>query len=234
MPSTWCSRFAPGARPPAKGQGDGDAEPCLSSVPEFAVAPSEPIRLPKPKPVARPVRRVRAPRGKRACPPTEEERPVEVEADSKRLQGQPLPPIEQAPEECLFVVRRMNQLGYEAAEMLSEHFAAFGEVLRVQAAFSARRRPSSFGFVEMATAEAVSKVLELGEEQLVGKTTILVQKFERQRTEKPVEETVACAQMRRSASTDSMGSLVSAETDIPAGSALDSDSDSNADLGCVH
>merc|ERR1719329_863750 len=104
----------------------------------------------------------------------------------------------------------MNQLGFEAAELLSEHFAVFGDVVRVQAAFSARRRPSSFGFVQMATAEAVSKVLELGEEQLVGGTPILVQKFERQSAEKtvekPVEDKVGCSGMRRS---ESMGSLVS-------------------------
>jgi len=93
--------------------------------------------------------------------------------------------------DCLFIVRRINKLGFKAVRTLKRHFSAQGPVMKVLLAHStvrqhgdptchARRRPSSLGFVQMATAEAAAKVLALGIEQQVDGVLIRVQKFERQ------------------------------------------------------
>lgn len=94
--------------------------------------------------------------------------------------------------DCLFIVRRINKLGFKAVRTLKRHFSAHGQVAKVLLAHStvrqhgdpschARRRPSSLGFVQMANAEAVSKVLAFGAEQEVDGVLIRVQSFERQR-----------------------------------------------------
>lgn len=93
--------------------------------------------------------------------------------------------------DCLFIVRRINKLGFKAARKLKQHFSTYGTVVRVLVAHStvrqhgdpqshARRRPSSLGFVHMATADAVRQVLEHGLEQEVDGSLIRVQRFERQ------------------------------------------------------
>merc|ERR1719329_32056 len=93
--------------------------------------------------------------------------------------------------DCLFVVRRINKLGFHACRSLKQHFAAQGQVVRVLSAHSTvrqhgdapgpgRRRPSSLGFVQMATAKGVQKVLALGTQHIVDGCAIIVQKFERQ------------------------------------------------------
>jgi hypothetical protein len=94
--------------------------------------------------------------------------------------------------DCLFIVRRINKLGFKAVRTLKRHFSAQGPVAKVLLAHStvrqhgdptchARRRPSSLGFVQMANAESVIKVLALGAEQEVDGVLIRVQSFERQR-----------------------------------------------------
>jgi hypothetical protein len=94
--------------------------------------------------------------------------------------------------DCLFIVRRINKLGFKAVRTLKRHFSAQGPVAKVLLAHStvrqhgdptchARRRPSSLGFVQMANAESVIKVLALGAEQEVDGVLIRVQCFERQR-----------------------------------------------------
>lgn len=91
----------------------------------------------------------------------------------------------------LIIVRRINKLGFKASRKLKQYFGEFGSVTRVLIAHSTcrdlkdsegkvRQRPSSLGFVQMASAEAVRKALALGTEQEVEGATILVQKFERQ------------------------------------------------------
>jgi len=91
----------------------------------------------------------------------------------------------------LIIVRRINKLGFKASRKLKQYFGEFGSVIRVLIAHSTcrdlkdsegkvRQRPSSLGFVQMASAEAVRKALALGTEQEVEGATILVQKFERQ------------------------------------------------------
>jgi hypothetical protein len=92
---------------------------------------------------------------------------------------------------CLFIVRRINKLGFKAARKLKHHFATYGTVVQVLVAHStvrqhgtppyySRRRPSSLGFVHMSDQASVQQVLNLGLEQEVDGTVIRVQRFERQ------------------------------------------------------
>jgi len=101
--------------------------------------------------------------------------------------------------DCLFIVRRINKLGFKAARTLKKHFQQFGAVVRVLVAHStvrqhgdtpchARRRPSSLGFVQLSTAEAVAQVLTLGDEQDVEGSLIRVQRFERKLIEEQGED----------------------------------------------
>lgn len=94
--------------------------------------------------------------------------------------------------DCLFIVRRINKLGFKAVRTLKRHFSACGPVLKVLLAHStvrqhgdpashARRRPSSLGFIQMSNADSTNKVLALGDEQEVDGVLIRVQRFERQR-----------------------------------------------------
>lgn len=91
---------------------------------------------------------------------------------------------------CLLIVRRINKLGFKASRKLKQHFATYGAVVRVLVAHStvkqqgdpssrARRRPSSLGFVHMATPSAVAEILKLGENQDIAGSVIRVQRFER-------------------------------------------------------
>lgn len=104
--------------------------------------------------------------------------------------------------DCLFIVRRMNKLGFKASRKLKYHFSAYGTVVRVLVAHStvrqhgdpqchARRRPSSLGFVQMATAASVKEVLAQGPEQEVDGAVIRVQRFERQHAEATADEMAA-------------------------------------------
>jgi|Transcript_57507 hypothetical protein len=101
--------------------------------------------------------------------------------------------------DCLFIVRRINKLGFKAARTLKKHFSTHGNVLRVLVAHStvrqhgdpqcqARRRPSSLGFVQMASKEAVEAVLASGMEQEVDGSNIRVQKFERQHSMAEIDD----------------------------------------------
>lgn len=95
----------------------------------------------------------------------------------------------------IFIVRRINKLGFKAGRRLTIHFSRFGEVRRVLIARSNRkegvaedhtqwrRRPSSLGFVQMCSSAAVAQVLAMGNEQEVGGFPILVERFEKLNTE---------------------------------------------------
>jgi len=99
----------------------------------------------------------------------------------------------------LFIVRRINKLGFKATRILKRHYGAFGTVVKVLVAHStvrqcgethvqARRRPSSLGFVQMTTSDAVSQILSLGDDQEVDGVIIRVQRFERQHGDAIQEE----------------------------------------------
>jgi len=101
--------------------------------------------------------------------------------------------------DCLFVVRRINRLGFQAPRRLKRHFSGCGPVSQVLLAHSTlhesgeqtlcpRRRPSSLGFVHMATPEGARRALALGGEQVVDGCVIVVQRFERQQKDDSEED----------------------------------------------
>jgi len=98
---------------------------------------------------------------------------------------------------CVFMVRRINKLGFGSAALLSEHYTRFGEVAKVllsnsheksEDTFSFRvsLRPSGLGFAIMRRPEDVAAVLAEGEIQLVNGVEIQVRKFV------PQEEAAVC------------------------------------------
>jgi hypothetical protein len=123
--------------------------------------------------------------------------------DSRKSKGQTLATslqaLSQENPQCIFIVRRINKLGFKAPRKLKSCFSAFGPVVRVLVAHStvrqsyqpkaqSRRRPSSLGFVQMRTAAAVQAILAMGDEQMVDGVSIAVQQFSRMAHEELVAE----------------------------------------------
>jgi len=148
--------------------------------------------------------------------------------------------------ECLFIVRHINKLGFKASRTLKRHYSAYGPVIRVLVAHStvrqhgspdchARRRPSSLGFMQMASPEAVKAILAAGPEQEVDGSTIRIQKFERQQSQ-PIhendEDQVDEGQMgfERYISSGSDNSLATVSTGISDGSCTSKGSSLDAPL----
>lgn len=144
--------------------------------------------------------------------------------------------------DCLFIVRHINKLGFKASRTLKRHYSAYGAVVRVLVAHStvrqhgspdshARRRPSSLGFLQMASPEAAKAILAAGPEQEVDGAVIRIQKFERQQVQAVQEEEQADEQSQfafeRYTSSGSDNSLATVSTglseDFPAskGSSVD-------------
>ena len=89
---------------------------------------------------------------------------------------------------CIFIVRHINKLGWKAPRKLKAFFSSYGPVVRVLVARSTvrqsyqpdawfHRRPSSLGFVQMRTAQAVQAILAMGAEQQINGAMISVQQF---------------------------------------------------------
>ncbi|CAK0794558.1 unnamed protein product [Prorocentrum cordatum] len=85
----------------------------------------------------------------------------------------------------VFVVRRVNTLGFEAPGALALHFSAFGRVRRVLATQSkvaaqsgrSRIRPGGIAYVVMADAESVGRILQTGPQQTVASRIISVEPY---------------------------------------------------------
>eukprot|EP00746_Dinoflagellata_sp_MGD_P008354 gnl/MRDRNA2_/MRDRNA2_116712_c0_seq1.p1 gnl/MRDRNA2_/MRDRNA2_116712_c0~~gnl/MRDRNA2_/MRDRNA2_116712_c0_seq1.p1 ORF type:complete len:474 (-),score=88.74 gnl/MRDRNA2_/MRDRNA2_116712_c0_seq1:138-1559(-) len=123
--------------------------------------------------------------------------------DNRKSKGQTLATslqaLSQENPQCIFIVRRINKLGFKAPRKLKTCFSAFGPVVRVLVAHStvrqsyqpkaqSRRRPSSLGFVQMRTAAAVQAILAMGDEQVVDGVSIAVQQFSRMAHEEFAED----------------------------------------------
>eukprot|EP00930_Biecheleria_cincta_P025098 TRINITY_DN178_c0_g2_i1.p1 TRINITY_DN178_c0_g2~~TRINITY_DN178_c0_g2_i1.p1 ORF type:complete len:352 (+),score=74.29 TRINITY_DN178_c0_g2_i1:52-1107(+) len=94
---------------------------------------------------------------------------------------------------CILIVRKINRLGFDSAQVLKEHFSLYGTVEEVYVAHSrvkpvrgsfrqshgSRLRPSGLGFVVMGCAEEAAAILKQGDEQDICACAIRVQKFER-------------------------------------------------------
>eukprot|EP00931_Biecheleriopsis_adriatica_P026271 TRINITY_DN15_c0_g1_i1.p1 TRINITY_DN15_c0_g1~~TRINITY_DN15_c0_g1_i1.p1 ORF type:complete len:863 (+),score=183.52 TRINITY_DN15_c0_g1_i1:231-2591(+) len=92
---------------------------------------------------------------------------------------------------CIFIVRRINKLGFRSKVYLERHFSQYGKVAQVCVAHSKvkplpssgtnpRTRPGNFGLVVMESPEMVFKVLEEGTSQTVAGVDIYVHRFEQQ------------------------------------------------------
>jgi len=93
--------------------------------------------------------------------------------------------------DTIFIVRRINKLGFKAARILRKHFSQYGKLIQVQRTQSTMkhrfgqdctpyRRPISLGFIQMAHKKDVKAILDLGEEQVIDgfeHCPIVVQKF---------------------------------------------------------
>jgi len=98
----------------------------------------------------------------------------------------------------IILARKINRLGFEAPEILQQHYSRFGKVERVLVAHSLvkaqdrrqppRMRPSGLGFIVMSTAEEAQAILDLGEEQYVMNAEIRVRQFERRHVAQDEEE----------------------------------------------
>jgi len=86
-------------------------------------------------------------------------------------------------------VQKLSRLGFQAQELLQEHFGQYGPVEEIllsgkqdkppDALVHMRLRPSGFAFVLMKHIESVEAALRQGALQRVGDAEILVQRFER-------------------------------------------------------
>eukprot|EP00441_Pelagodinium_beii_P042419 CAMPEP_0197650896 /NCGR_PEP_ID=MMETSP1338-20131121/31226_1 /TAXON_ID=43686 ORGANISM="Pelagodinium beii, Strain RCC1491" /NCGR_SAMPLE_ID=MMETSP1338 /ASSEMBLY_ACC=CAM_ASM_000754 /LENGTH=323 /DNA_ID=CAMNT_0043225405 /DNA_START=97 /DNA_END=1068 /DNA_ORIENTATION=- len=132
---------------------------------------------------------------------------------------------------CLFIVRRINKLGFKASKKLRQYFSKFGTVVRVLVAHSSvrqygetqscRQRPSSLGFVQMASASAVTSILKSGEEIEVEGAVIKVQKFERQQQTEEQDDGVQAlneGQLQGQAKARQTSSLLSSASTCGSGS----------------
>jgi hypothetical protein len=91
----------------------------------------------------------------------------------------------------IVIVRKINRLGFDSAEILKKHFTQFGLVDKVRLSnshtkepgksFQIRLRPSGIGFVVFADAEAAAKVLMQGETHIINGAEVRVRGFERRR-----------------------------------------------------
>jgi len=89
--------------------------------------------------------------------------------------------------ECVIIVRRIKQLGFESPQLLDQHFSQFGEVKELLVAHShvkptakrpnGRVRPAALGFVVMASEEAAQKAFKAGADQLLGEYAIELAPF---------------------------------------------------------
>lgn len=90
---------------------------------------------------------------------------------------------------CVLIARRINQLGFESADLLGQHYrTAVGPVKGVLVAHShvkstsrrvhVRRRPSGLGFIIMQSAEDALRVIAAGERQTVNGVVIRIQHYQ--------------------------------------------------------
>lgn len=87
----------------------------------------------------------------------------------------------------ILIVRRINRLGFESPQILSNHFSQFGAVRRVYVAHSRvkpsakrpvpRVRPAGLGFVLMETTEDADRIASSGPQMMVNDVSIEVKLY---------------------------------------------------------
>jgi len=89
--------------------------------------------------------------------------------------------------QCVLKLRKLHHLGTGSVEILQRHFERFGCVNDVFVVYSqvkapsrggvVRCKPSGLGFIVMHSPEDVEKALRFGEEQTVGISKVIVERF---------------------------------------------------------
>lgn len=107
---------------------------------------------------------------------------------TKLLLAEHLRSLETHDHRCILLLKKINRLGFQAADILREHFSEFGVVADVllsnkhekdaDAPLPQRLRPSPMGWIRFESASAAAAALAVGEEQTVAEATILVRAFE--------------------------------------------------------
>jgi len=109
--------------------------------------------------------------------------PAERAVDTMKTQLQAL---QKEDPETIFVARRINKLGFTAADQLRSYFSMYGAVKTVYVPHTRvksvratywRDRAASLCFVVMASAEATARLLAEGPEHLVGEVMVRVHTF---------------------------------------------------------
>lgn len=95
--------------------------------------------------------------------------------------------LEEHDPRCVFLMKKIKKLGFDAEALLRRHFEVFGpidDVLLINPLtkssgydFAQRVRPSGMGFVIMRHAEDVGRVLAVGPEHIVSDVPIEVRQF---------------------------------------------------------
>jgi hypothetical protein len=93
----------------------------------------------------------------------------------------------------LLIVKKINRLGFDSADILKEHFEQFGPVEKVRlsnahtkepgTSHQVRLRPSGIAFVLFKSSEAAAQVLAEGETQTVNGLDVFVRGFERRQAD---------------------------------------------------
>ncbi|CAK0805625.1 unnamed protein product, partial [Prorocentrum cordatum] len=121
----------------------------------------------------------------------EDERGPDQDEDVPNLLtlGVHLQALQKEDPDSVFVVRGIHVLGFESPQMLMAHFSTFGEVANVlvsnskvkpyrrRSARQWRIRPGGIGFVVMADAASVERVLQAGSQQIVGGKSVVLEPF---------------------------------------------------------
>lgn len=115
-------------------------------------------------------------------------------SDQSLTMGEAVRALTQEDTGCLFLVRRVNALGFESEELLRSHYSSYGRVRRVLVVHSRSRcwsgsgtlssrmrlRPGSMAFVVMEDPVVVERIIcQVGREQTVAGKRVRVERFAR-------------------------------------------------------
>lgn len=106
---------------------------------------------------------------------------------TKTLLGANLASLERQDPSCILILKKINRLGFAAAEVLARHYSRYGAVAEVllsnaqersgERSRQQRLRPSGMGWLRFESASSAALALSAGEEQWVEGAGILVRQF---------------------------------------------------------
>jgi len=125
------------------------------------------------------------------CPQQEEDSPQQKNRKDKRrnvlLIATHLNELQKEDPTKIVIVRKVNRLGFNSADVLKKYFERFGRIAKVrlsnahskQPGVGVRVRPSGIAFLLFEDARDAARVLESGESHSIGCAQVLVRGFER-------------------------------------------------------